>query len=412
MPNGKVAVLEKLSADGPTNSETPIEIDRIEVVKDAAEMQKLRGFWLSCNPRRDADPDLFGFLIETRRQDDSPHLFVLRNDGAPKALLIGRLARVRLPLKIGYFRIPSPKLRLLIISYGGWLGEIGEARATLFIQALRQGLAKGEADAALLHCPELSSPLARQALAQPGFFCRDHLIIPDQHRILDLPANDKGFLAALPQNERYQQRKRERRLAKDFKEVRIDRFASPDDVDLLITQAEAVVQKSYQRKIGVGFAASNFMRAWLVFLAHAGWLRGFVLSLDGRPGAIWIGTLRNGVFVSDYLAFDPAFADYAPGMYLTLKAIEMLAGESSGPARQIDFGGGDGVYKQRLSNRAVEEAQVHIFAPNFRGLTTNALRSTFGYVNHVLKTQHRNTTWFASAKRMWRARVTGPHNRP
>jgi hypothetical protein len=77
------------------------------------------------------------------------------------------------------------------------------------------------------------------------------------------------------------------------------------------------------------------------------------------------------VFVSDYLAFDPAFADY--------------------------------VYKQRLSNRAVEEAQVHIFAPNFRGLTTNALRSILGYVNHLLKTQHRNTAWFASVKRMWRA---------
>jgi CelD/BcsL family acetyltransferase involved in cellulose biosynthesis len=219
-------------------------------------------------------------------------------------------------------------------------------------------------------------------------------------------------LAALPQNERYQQRKRERRLAKEFKEIRIDRFASPENIDLLIAQAEAVARKSYQRKIGVGFAASDFMRAWLVFLARAGWLRGYVLSLEGTPGAFWIGTLRNGVFVSDYLAFDPAFADYAPGMYLMLKAIETLAGESSGPARQIDFGGGDGVYKQRLSNRAVEEAQVHIFAPNFRGLTTNALRSTLGYVNHLLKTQHRNTAWFASVKRLWRARATGPQNRP
>ena len=62
-----------------------------------------------------------------------------------------------------------------------------------------------------------------------------------------------------------------------------------------------------------------------MFLARAGWLRGYVLSLEGTPGAFWIGTLRNGVFVSDYLAFDPAFADYAPGIYLMVKAIETLA---------------------------------------------------------------------------------------
>jgi hypothetical protein len=388
-----------------------MEKDHIEVLKDAAELQKLRGFWLACNPRRDADPDLFSFLIEARPQGDRPHVFVLRNGGAPRALLIGRLTRARLPLKIGYFRIPSPELRLLIISNGGWLGEIGEERAALFITALRQGLANGEADAALFHSPELSSPLARQALAQPGFFCRDHLITHDRHRILDLPADDKGFLGSLSQNERYQQRKRERRLAKDFSEVRIDAFTSPESVDGLIAQAETVVRKSYQRQIGVGFAASDFMRARLAFMARVGWLRGFVLNLDGRPGAFWIGTLRNGVFVSDYLAFDPAFKEYAPGMYLILKAIEMLAGESRGPARQIDFGGGDGLYKERLSNRAVEEAQVHIFAPNLRGLTTNVLRSTLGYFNHVLKTQLGNTAWLASAKRTWRARATGPQNR-
>src|SRR5262249_31153799 len=146
--------------------------------------------------------------------------------------------------------------------------------------------------------------------------------------------------------------------------------------------------------------------ARLAFRARAGGLRGFVLNLDGRPGAFWIGTLRNGVFVSDYLAFDPAFKEYAPGMYLTLKVID-----APGPARQIDFSLGDGRYKERLSNRAVEEAQVHIFAPNLRGLSTNVLRSILGYFNHVLKPQLGNTAWLASAKRTWCAWATGPQKR-
>lgn len=397
------------AAQGGNSGEGPApEGDRIEVLRDAAALQKLRGFWLSCNPGRDADPDLFSFILAARLQEDRPHVFVLRNGGEPKALLIGRLIRERLPVKIGYLRIPSPELRLLVISCGGWLGEIDERRAGLLIAALRQSLARGEADAALLHYPELASPLARQALAQPGFFCRDHLIIRERHRILDLPGGYAGFFAALSQKERYERRRRDRRLAEDFTEVRIDAFTSPESVDRLIAQAESVVQKSYQRSIGVGFAATEFMRARLMFLARAGWLRGFVFSLDGQLAAVWIGTLRNGIFVSDYNAFDPAFKTYAPGTYLALKSIDMLASDAAGPARQIDFGLGDADYKDRLSNRTVEEAAVHIFAPNLRGLTANSLRSTVGYFNHWLKTQFGNKAWLATAKRKWRALATGP----
>ena len=287
--------LDKGSTQGAISvkSSTSMNGDHVEVLRDVADMERLRGFWLACNPKRDADPDFFRFLIETGPQGDTPHILVLRAGGELKALLVGRLTRARLPIKIGYFRIPSPQLRMLIISNGGWLGEIDETRAALFVDSLRQLLANGEADAALLHYPELASPLARQALALPAFACRDHLIIREQHRILDLPIGDKSFLASLSQNERYQQRKRDRKLAKDFADVRIDAFSSPEDISILMQHAETIAQKSYQRAIGVGFAVSNFMRLRLAFLARVGWLRSFVLCLDDRPGAFWIGTFAT-----------------------------------------------------------------------------------------------------------------------
>ncbi len=374
-----------------------MEGDHVEVLTDVDEMERFRGFWLACNPPRDSDPDFFRFLIETRPQGDTPHILILRSGGELKALLVGRLIRTRLPIKIGYFRIPSPQLRILIIS--GWLGEIDELRAALFVESLRQLLTNGEADAALLHYPELTSPLARQALAQPTFASRDHLIVREQHRVLDLPIGDKSFLASLSQNERYQQRKRDRKLAEGFAEVRIDAFSSPEDVGILMQHAEAIAQKSYQRNIGVGFAASNDARARLEFLARVGWLRSFVLCIDDRPSAFWIGTLRKGIFVSDYMAFDPAFGGYAPGAYVTLGVIEILAKDGTDPARRIDFGLGNQAYKRRLTKQAVEEALVYIFAPNFRGLTANLLRSSLGRVNYTLKTLLGETGWLAIAKR-------------
>jgi hypothetical protein len=393
----KISTLGAMSA----KNSTSMDVDHVEVIRDVADMERLRGFWLACNPSRDADPDFFRFLIDTRRQEDTPHILILRAGSEPKALLIGRLIRARLPIKIGYFRIPSPELRMLNIS--GWLGEIDEPRAALLVDSLRHLLANGEADAALLHYPELTSPLARLALAQPAFACRDHLIIREQHRVLDLPIGDKSFLASLSKKKRYSQRERDRKLAKNFTEVRIDAFSSPEDVSILMRIAETITQKSYLRITGGAFAASDDTRARYEFLAGMGWLRSFVLCLDDRPIAYWIGTLRNGVFASDYMAFDPAFGEYWPGMYLILRVIEILAKDGTDPARQIDFGLGDHAYKQLLTKQAVEVALVYIFAPNLRGLTANLLRSSLGRVNYTVKTLLRETKWLAIAKRKWRA---------
>jgi hypothetical protein len=351
---GTSVAWNKTSTQGAMSVKNSTAMDgyHVEVLRDVADMEMLRDFWLACNPPRDADPDFFRFLIETESQGDTSRILILGAGGDPKALLVGRLMRTRLPIKLGDFHIPSPELRMLVIS--GWLGEIDETRAALFVDSLRHLLANGEADAALLHYPELTSPLARQALAQPTYACRDHLIIRERRRIVDLPIGDKSFLASLSRNERHQQRKRDRKLAKDFTEVRIDAFSSPEDIGKLMQYVETITQKSWQRGIGGGFAASDDMLARYEFLARVGWLRGFVLCLDDRPSAYWIGTLRNGIFDSDYLAFDPAYGEYSPGMYLTFRVIEILAKDGTGPARQIDYGLGDHAYKQRLTKRAVE----------------------------------------------------------
>jgi Acetyltransferase (GNAT) domain len=329
---------------------------------------------------------------------------VVRAGDEPKALLVGRRERMRAEVKVGYFRIAMPELRTLIISHGGWLGELDEARAILFVDALKRLLASGEVDAVLLHFPEFASPLAQQALARPAFACRDHLLVRETHRTIDLPADGASYLRSLSSNERSQQRKRTRKFAEDLIDVRIESFRAPEDIAQLMAYAEKVAEKSYQRGIGVGFAVNDDVRSRLEFFARASWLRGFILFLNNNPCAFWIGSLSNGVFTGDYLAFDPSFGQYAPGMYMILEVIEKLAGDGATPARQIDLGVGDAVYKDRLSNRAVDEAQIFIFAPNLRGLSANLLRSSLGRVNRMLKYISRNSPLLAKAKRNWRRR--------
>jgi Acetyltransferase (GNAT) domain len=377
------------------------------ILRTRLEVEALREFWNSCRPCRDADLDFFLLIVELYPGAERPHVVVLYENDVPKALLAARLEASYVPVKLGYFAFPVPKLRTLQIVHGGWLGDVSEANAERLIGSIIHSLASGEADAASLHCPNLSSALVRCARSLPSKWCSDHLITPQARRVRELSGAPGSFLANLSQNERYQQRKRSRNLERAFPDCRIERFGAVAEVDRLIRDAEIVAAKSYQRGLNVGFSETSIIRSRLQFEARKGWLRAYVLYLEGKPSAFWIGSLRNQVFLSDYLSYDSAYAQHAPGMYLIFKVIEELQNEASNcPVRLVDFGIGDAPYKERLASRHWQEATVYIFAPRMNAIWVNALRSFIGMINRVARHLLRLAPWLASVKRKWRARVT------
>lgn len=379
---------------------------RIKILRTRPEVQALREFWNACNPRRDADLDFFLFIVDIYREAERPHVVVLYERDVPRALLAARLEVGYVPVKLGYFPLPVPKLRILQIVHGGWLGDITEANSKLLIGSILDSLAAGEADAASLHCPNLDSPLVRSARMLPSRWCTDHCVAPQARRVRDLSGSPGSFVSGLSQNERYQQRKRARNLAHAFRECRIECFRFSAEIGGLVRDAEIVAAKSYQRGLNVGFSDTPIIRSRLEFEARKGWMRGYVLYLDDQPCAFWIGSLRNQVFLSEYLSFDSAYGKYAPGMYLIMKVMEDLNEEKSGePVRLIDFGIGDTAYKERLANRHWQESAVYIFAPRIKAVWVNALRSFVGLMNRSVKHVLRFTPWLASIKRAWRARV-------
>lgn len=191
----------------------------------------------------------------------------------------------------------------------------------------------------------------------------------------------------------------------DFSDCAFARLTKPDEVGCLIGDAEAVAKKSYQRGLGTGFSETPIIRARLEFEARMGWLRAYILYLDKRPAAFWIGSLRNGIFLSDYLAFDPAHARYAPGLYLIMKVIEDLCEDSNAGVQRIDFGIGDAIYKERLGNSEWLESSVYIFAPNVKGVSMNALRSAVGMLDQSAKSFMGMTPLLGRIKQTWRAHM-------
>jgi CelD/BcsL family acetyltransferase involved in cellulose biosynthesis len=174
-------------------------------------------------------------------------------------------------------------------------------------------------------------------------------------------------------------------------------------LDRVIAEAEVIAKKTYQRGLGVGFEDTPAMHGRLNFCAQKGWLRAGVLYIGDRPCAFWIGTVYDGVFVSDFLAFDPEFRDYSLGSYLLIAMIEEFCKEG---IKAVDFGFGPGEYKERFGNSELREASVHIFAPNFKGITLNALRTVTVLVENTLKKTLQKTNLLPKIKRLWRERVS------
>jgi hypothetical protein len=326
---------------------------------------------------------------------------VLYEDNVPRGLLVGRLDVGRLPIKVGYFSLPVAKMRIL--QFGGWLGDISDSNAKLLVGSIVESLTRGEADVACLQRVDSSSPLVRYAKSLPQWCCTDYLNDSQIHRVRELSCGTGAFLTSLSQNERYQQRKRARKIEQNFRSNKIELFHIPDRIDRLTCDAETIARRSYQRGLGVGFWDTPAIRSRLEFEARRGWLRGYILYLDEKPCAFWIGSLRNQVFLSDYLAFDSAYSKYAPGMYLILKVIEELC---NGKIDRVDFGPGDAPYKERLGNADWQESLMYIFAPTIRATGVNAFRLAVGLVNHAAMSILRKTRLLGSAKRLWRTRLT------
>jgi len=149
--------------------------------------------------------------------------------------------------------------------------------------------------------------------------------------------------------------------------------------------AEVIARESYQRRLRVGFYEKPAVRARVELAAREGWLRAYILYLNGAPTAFWIGSLHNKVFFSDYLGYRPDYAKYGPGIYLMMKVIDDdLLNARGRVADWIDFGGGNARYKRQLGNCKREEVPVYVFASRFKPLAYNATRAVFETLNQLM----------------------------
>jgi CelD/BcsL family acetyltransferase involved in cellulose biosynthesis len=114
------------------------------------------------------------------------------------------------------------------------------------------------------------------------------------------------------------------------------------------------------------------------------------LELDGIPVAYHFGFRRGKTLIWYKPTFDPALADFSPGLVLIRKLIEHAIATG---CDELDFTIGDEPFKERFTNRRRANANVRVFGSTtsyLLGLVAQRLRHVRRTILRLLRRKRRN----------------------
>ena len=362
-------------------------------------LESVRELWNSWQKTRDSNFDFFCGVVRARGEACSPHVIVLLRDGRPDALLLGFKERRRIPIRICSVAVLQPELEVLEFVRGGLLGNDSEENSRALVQTVMKSLANGAADLALWEYLETASALHHAALRSPSFVLRDHCRKLREHWFLDQPRGREMFFKNLERSQRSKLRRKYKKFQEAFAgRIEVRGLQSVAELDNAVRDMEEIARKSVKRQLGFGFFNTARNREQLLVEAALGWLRVFVLYVDGAPVSFWKGTLYERRLHADHVGFDSAWSDYSPGIFLFLEIIERLR---DAEMDFMDFGTGTGQFYESFAKVRKPEARVQIFAPKLRAIRLNVACTLAFRTTQLIQ----RTAWLDWARKaLWKVR--------
>jgi hypothetical protein len=347
----------------------------LRTIRDLQGLESVRADWESWPGSRDSDFDFFCSIVRSRGSSCRPHVIVLSRNARPDAILIGRCERRKLPFRLAHHTIWQPEVSTLELVYGGLRGNGSEENCAALIKELIKSLDAGVADLALWKQLDVQSPLYDCVLKQPRFALRDYSgCLRDHWWLENFPKGRESFLGTLGRSQRSKLQRKYKKVLNHFAgKVQIRSFRSGENLPAAITDIETIASKTDKRKIfGDGFFDTPENREHMAVAAAKGWLRLYILYLEDQPAAFWMGTVYDRCLQGDHTGYDPAWSEYSPGIFLFLNILEDLREED---IKAIDFGYGNTQLRQTFGNMRRVESRAQIYAPTFRGVELNLLRT-------------------------------------
>lgn len=371
------------------------------VARSVAEVEALRETWAAFRWHPNSDIDHYLAVVGSKREVVRPHVITLWHKRTAVSMLVGRIEQGPFELKLGYRRLQGPRLRLLRLVYAGHLGHRSRQHCALLVAEVCRCLRSREADVAAFHFVPVDSLLYQAARSQPPLLCRDPLVKPNSHWGIELSGSFAAYLETLSKSTRKHLRNYRNRLEKDFPgRVSFRSLSEPGELEGAMADVERIARQSYQRGLGAGFADTAEQRQRMAAALAMGWLRVYLLYLDGAPAAFDVGLAYGDTLYLQHGAFDQAYSRYHPGIVLLAREIEELCAQPG--FRRLDFGFGDAEYKQIFGNQSWPEAIIHVFAPRPRPLTASLARVLVRGLELALEFALRKARLWRTTRRFWR----------
>jgi CelD/BcsL family acetyltransferase involved in cellulose biosynthesis len=378
--------------------------ERIAVARTIDEVEALRALWAQLPVENmDADIDHFLTVVRHRREVLRPHVIHIQRPDAGDLLVVARLEDFRLEATIGYRAVARPRVRALFVAFDGIVGAATEADYASALAALQQPLREGEADVIVLPKLPLDGPLARAARAAAGRLRLDLSEDPVGHWTLATPSYAE-FLAARASKTRRNIKYYRNRAEREHPDLEVTRYEDVADVDEIAALMEQVAVKTYQHGLGAGFGSSELDRPLLELGLRQGWVKVWVMRIDGAPAAFWHGIGYRGTFHADFTGYDPAYSGVRVGNVLAAQMIQEVADDPA--ITRLDWGHGDAEYKRIYGDDRSEEANVLIYAPTLRAVRIGLVHRAITRAASTAKRLAERSDRARKLKNAWRRRLS------
>ncbi|MBD3347205.1 MAG: GNAT family N-acetyltransferase [Chitinivibrionales bacterium] len=348
-----------------TNLAIPTRALDVPVVNELDKLEHFREFWDKNNANPNADLDFYKTIITCRSDMGArPLVFVIKEDDTIRCLIAARLEHVRHVFRIGYLRLPGPKIRKLELIHGGMIGTMEEHQATLFANNVSKIMADNKIDMIYADMLHSDSPLRKSLDDCTPSLLRNPFFKQQKHYLLNFPESFEALMGQMKSKHRYWIRRQTRLLEESCPNHRIALLCRSDEIDRLMEDAEKVAAHTYQRALGRGFINNDEMRTRLELQAGRGRLRAYLLYLDTAPACFWIGFRQGTTFHLSSTGYDPQYRKMEIGTVLFYKMVEDLFENG---IESVDFGCGEAFYKARLANEEWSEQTWTRYAATAKG---------------------------------------------
>lgn len=350
------------------------------VVRNFEEIEAVRHIWEKMQaeepcPRINADIDMYLAILKANNCCLEPYIIVLKENGQPVSMLIGRIDEICLKCKIGRKILFKPVMKQLSVVYGGVIGSRTDKIYSLLIGELMKVLRRGEADVVFFNHLQTDSSLYRIARKMPGLFYRGHFPKVEEHWCMSIPENVDQFLKTCSHNRRKKLRRCTRKLEKEYQgRVRMVTYSKENEIEEAIEIAAKISAGTYQRAFGGGFVDDAATRALLITAAKKDCLRINILFIGDEPCVFEMALKYGRTYFSELVGYSPKWRSWNVGNVLSFKVVEQLCGDPS--VDSIDLGFGHNLQKQWGDSRQWPEASLFIFAPRLFPVFVNLVYSS------------------------------------